>query len=268
MAILKFGQNENTYETNNAGSRDDKPKVILKTWQDLLDYMDIDPVELPWNSDGVTALRILREKYGAQIRELNDKYLDEVMCNFAACGSEKQLNALGSAMAEIGLNFCEIELNSHEFLVAVRRESSKSQWNEKWSSIVKRNRPYEIIRSFALSRDESLNATAEDIRIPMTSVQVAGTGLFSRNSSINESILDHFLIVLYDIYESDREDAVRKMRVYDLRYWPIREIENVHYSYNRSNIEPYSLEIETECGERYYYVGDWFGWYSTVDVEG
>ena len=263
MAAFPFVRT--SYDSQNScATQSEMPQVTLKTWQELLDYMEIDPVELPWNADGATALRLLREKYGSVLREIHEKSLDEIVSIFAKSSNLRQLEALGSALQNLGLNLGHIDLDSHQFLVFVRKMDSVSEWNKRWSNMTRRQRPSRIIRTLALSRSESLHASNDEIQLPMSSIQVSDIKQIY-SGRIQYSIIGHFLFIPYDVYNEDSADPYKQVRVYDLRYWPMRSLHAVNCTYNRRNIEPYTLEIETECGEKFCFVGNEFDWYKTIE---
>ena len=64
MAAYPFFRSGHVLDTNFCNNAADRPLVTIKTWQEFWNYMQIDPVELPWNADGKWTLRLLREKYG------------------------------------------------------------------------------------------------------------------------------------------------------------------------------------------------------------
>ncbi len=263
MAIVSRKGLHSTSETNT--SADQNPSVTLKTWNDLIHYMDIDPVVLPWNVDGTTALRILRNKYGTTFRELHDASLDEAIRLYAADSYLKQLQALGTALNNLELSFCLFNHETNENYAFIRKEENKSEWNKRLAALKnKASFGYRTFSPVSLDMDEPLDAATNHNQIPMSMLQVTDT--FS-TSGTDDIVIEHFLVIQYNTYDTSLEQPVKKVRVYDLRYWPMRPLEKVNYSYDRNNIEPYSLEIETECGEKYIYVGDGSDWYKTTENE-
>ena len=255
MALMRKNVIDN--HANTISSDRCVPQVTLKSWSDLIHYMGIDPVEFPWNVDGVTALRIFRDKYGKTMHEINDPYLDEVMQNYAGECYSRQIYALSTAMDQLGLIFCSFN-NGTKCYYFIRKEENRAEWSERLSSL-KLGR-----RAFSSIPGDSLEDSTNHSQIPMSMLQVTDT---LSQSGTDDSIIEHFLVIRYDTYEPCMEQPIKKVRVYDLRYWPMRPLEKVSFEYDRNHIEPYSLEIETECGEKYCYVGDDIHWYKTVESE-
>ena len=190
MAIVSRKVINSTSETST--SADQNPSVTLKTWNDLIHYMNIDPVVLPWNVDGATALRILRDKYGTTLRELHDASLDEAIRLYAADSYLKQLQALGTALNNLELSFCLFNHETDENYAFIRKEENKSEWNKRLAALKnKASFGYRTFWPVSLDRDESLDASTNPIQIPMSRLQVTNTFFIS---DTDHTVVEHFLV--------------------------------------------------------------------------
>lgn len=227
-------------------------RKIFKTWHEVMSYMQIETVELPWNSDGATALRILREKYGNRYKNINDSFLDEVVDAYDERSSQEQLAALGEAIQELGLRFCHLSLNPPHYTVFIVETDNTKDYLNKWKEVLTRRQFFNMIDTFAMRRDETLDRPSEDVKIPMSFVQVMGAqdAKYSR-----EYVLDKiFFVVTYEKVERFNPEPIKQLRIYDLRKWPVQLLE-AKLEFDREYIEPYTLTITADDGE-YIYLGD------------
>lgn len=249
MAIIR----RNIALENKSDDNEIVQRKIFKTWHEVMAYMQIETVELPWNADGKTALEILRKQYGKRYNNINDSFLDEVVDAYSTRSSTEQLAALGEAMQELKLRFCHLNLNPPQYTVfAVESDNTRDYLNQ-WKEVLTRRQFFNMIDTFAMRRGETLDNPAEDVRIPMSSVQVIGN---QDNVRIGrEYILDgRFFVVTYETVERFNPEPIKNLRIYDLRSWPLEQLE-IKLEFDRENIEPYTLTIKT-CDDTHVYVGD------------
>ena len=227
-------------------------RKIFKTWHEVMAYMQIETVELPWDADGKLALEILRKQYGKRYKMINDPFLDDVVDAYATRSTTEQLAALGEAMQELKLRFCHLNLNPPQYTVfAVEADNTRDYLNQ-WKEVLTRRQFFNMIDTFSMRRDETLDNPAEDVRIPMASVQVLSPqdARFGR-----EYVLDKcFFVVTFETVERFNPEPIKNLRIYDLRTWPLQLLE-IKLEFDRENIEPYTLTIKTSEGARVY-VGD------------
>ena len=228
-------------------------RKIFKTWHEVMEYMQIETVELPWNVDGITALRILREKYAKRFKCINDSFLDEVVDAYQTRSSGEQLAALGAGMQELKLRFCHLNLNPPQYTVFAVESDNTRDYLNKWKEVLTRRQFFNMIDTFAMHHGETLDRPADDVRIPMSFVQVIGNQNNANNGC--EYILDgKYLVITFETVERYNPEPVRNMRIYDLKSWPLLQID-FELSFDRENIEPYTLKIKADSGE-IIYVGD------------
>jgi hypothetical protein len=243
MAMLR---RLNSKFDNDTASGNAASGKMFKTWPQLLDELNIDPVEIPWNATGMAALEILRGKYGVKFYGLKDLAIDEAVQKYKGRSSEEQLSALGTAVQQHGLYLCRIHTNFdiHYYIDTIDRIQEIKKKREPFAM-------YRVIESMCsvveLGRDKSLENPTNDILFPVSAIQV------SNPDSSFPYLLEHFLIVPYKLCD-DKCHAHIELRVYDVRYWPLRELK-YELSFDSNNIEPYTLIIESECGEKFCYVG-------------
>ena len=253
MVLLRKGSKFESESNNKAN--DDKEIVqrkIFKTWHEVMSYMQIETVELPWNADGATALSILRKQYGKRYVSINDSFLDEVVDAYSSRSSSEQLAALGEAMQELKLRFCHLNLNPPQYTVFAVESDNTRDYLNKWKEVLTRRQFFNMIDTFAMRRGETLDKPADDVRIPMSSVQVVG----SRDAQYGrEYVLDKkFFVVTFETVERFNPEPIKNLRIYDLRSWPLRQMD-IKLEFDRENIEPYTLTIKTDNGP-IIYVGD------------
>ena len=236
---------------------DEQEKIqrkTFKTWEEVLEYLEIEPVELPWNVNGEMALKILREKYGKKYVALDDIFLDDVVDAYSERSTSDQLAALGEAMQELKLRFCQLNIplkSESVYTVFAVEADDTSDYLSRWKAVLTRRQFFSSIDTFALRRNESLDKPSEDVQIPMQSVQIVSIS----NNRHTPYLLDTFLVVPFETYDMRRPEPIIEVRVYDIRNWPLREVEHVELSYDRHNLEPYTLKINSEWGLKVY-VGD------------
>ena len=228
-------------------------RTIFKTWTEVLEFMRIETIELAWNVDGITALKALRKKYGKRLAAMNDTFLDEVVDAYRERSTSEQLGALGEAMQALGLRFCHLNLNPANYTVFVVESDNTRDYLNQWKRVLTRRQFFNMIDTFSMRRGETLDKPCEDVRIPMEFLQAVNN---RGNRFSNEYILDNqFLVIPFETIDRYTPESIRNLRIYDLRTWPLRELKAA-LTFDRENIEPYSLEISTESGEVYHYVGD------------
>jgi adenylate kinase family enzyme len=253
MVIVRRNSGNSSFDNKSNDENEVVQRKIFKTWHEVMAYMQIETVELPWNADGVTTLRILRDHYGKRFKSLSDPFLDEVVDAYSTRSTSEQLAALGEAMQELKLRFCHLNLNPPQYTVFAVESDNTRDYLNKWKEVLTRRQFFNMIDTFAMRREESLDKPAEDVRIPMSSLQVLGV---QDTGYGREYILDKkYLVVTYETVERYTPEPIKNLRIYDLRTWPLRELK-VNLSFDRENIEPFSLEISTESGEVCHYVGD------------
>lgn len=228
-------------------------RKIFKTWTEVLKYMNIETIDLPWDVKGTQALEALRKKYGKRFKALDDPFLDDVVDAYRDRSASDQLSALGEALQELKLRFCRLNLNPTNYTVFVVESDNTKDYLNQWKAVLTRRQFFNTIDTFSMRHDETLDNPSEDVKIPMESVQVL-SNLGSRWG--NEYILDgHFLVIPYETVTQDNPEPKKQLRIYDIRSWPLRELK-VELSFNRENLEPYSLSLTTESGTTFHYVGD------------
>ena len=252
VLLSKSRKNISPFGNKNTEDQGVIQRKIFKTWHEVMAYMQIETVELPWNADGRTALDILRKHYGKRYNNIKDSFLDEVVDAYCERGSMEQLAALGEAMQELGLRFCHLGLNPPQYTVFVVESDNTRDYLNKWKEVLTRRQFFNMIDTFAMRRDETLDKPAEDVRIPMSFVQVVG----AQDAKLGrEYVLDKkFFCVTYEKVERFTPEPTKLLRIYDLRSWPVRLLD-IKLEFDRENIEPYTLTIHAE-DEDYVYVGD------------
>ena len=248
MAMLK---RLNSRFDNDSVNRFVEPEKVYKTWQQILDDFKIEPILIAWNTDGMNALRILREKYGHRFGMLHNSMLDEIVQKFKGRGVQEQLEALGTAVKKFDLYLCCFQINREEYyyyIEKIDRIEELLKLNELYSLFRIKHKLCKII---ALNDDNLLETPLNDIQIPISSIQLKKSGSYYDNPYT----LEHFLIAPYKTLTENYLGEITQLRVYDLRYWPLHELKH-ELIYNSANIEPYTLMIESESGEKYCYVGD------------
>ena len=253
VIIRKSGNRDSRLETQNNSENEVIDRKTFKTWKEVMEFMAIETVELPWNVDGVTALKVLRKKFGKRLPALKDTFLDDVVNAYQERCSSEQLGALGEAMQELKLRFCHLNLNPPKYTVfAVESDNTRDYLNQ-WKKVLTRRQFFNMIDTFSMRRGETLDKPSEDVRIPMESIQVVGD---QGSRFCNEYILDgHFLVIPFETVDRYNPEPIKNLRVYDIRSWPLRELK-IKVSFDRENIEPFSLEITTKSGDTCHYVGD------------
>ena len=249
MAMLRRLSSRFDKDSTNSESNAD---IRFATWQQLLDYLMIDPVEIPWNANGAETLDILRRNYGTRFPALNDSKFDETARRFDGRSIDEQTDALGSAAQNFNLVVCRIRLEEDREDLYYLYIDTKERIDE----ITTRREPLSLYHTIqrlisiaSLNCDVSLDNPPVDMRLPVSMIMVGA------EKWENFTKLGHFLIVFYHTVETSHPEKQERVRVYDLRYWPIRELKH-ELSYNRNNIMPYTLTIESDCGEKYCFVGE------------
>ena len=215
VIVRRTSANNTSFDNKNNDENEIIQRKIFKTWHEVMAYMQIETVELPWNADGVTTLRILREHYGKRFKSLGDSFLDEVVEAYSTRSTSEQLAALGEAMQELKLRFYHLNLNPPQYTVFAVESDNTREYLNKWKEVLTRRQFFNMIDTFAMRREESLDKPAEDVRIPMSSLQVVGAqdARFGR-----EYILDKkYLVVTYETVERYTPDPIKNLRIYDLR---------------------------------------------------
>lgn len=231
-------------------------RKIFKTWQEIIAYLNIDTVELPWNVNGEMALKALRAKYSKQFRELDNVFLDDVVDAYCDRSTSDQLAALGQAMQELKLRFCQLNIplnGSSAYTVFAVEADDTSDYLNRWKEVLTRRQFFRSIDTFELRHGETLDNPSEDVRIAMQSVQITGFAGDRRSVYVLDG---RFLVAPFETYERHIAEPIIQVRVYDIRNWPIREVQKAKLSYDCYDIEPYTLQIETEEGEIIVYLGD------------
>ena len=241
-------------------SKNDEPqekiqRKIFKTWPEVLAYLNIETVELPWNANGEMALAILRARYIQKFSALEDEFLDDVVEAYSDRSTPDQLAALGEAMQELKLRFCQLNIplkSEAGYTVFAVAADDTSDYLSRWKEVLTRRQFFRSINTFALRHGETLDNPADDVQIPMHSVQIIGAS----ENRITPYILDkYFLIVPFETYDQNHPEPLINVRVYDIRTWPLRELQDISLSFDRNNIEPYTLSIRND-GTETVYVGD------------
>lgn len=250
---------------DSCANQNGQPLVSHKTWQDLLEYLEILPVELPRDADGATTLRLLRERYGNKFQEMQDPFLDEIVDRFSKTNHGRQLAALGSALQKLELALYRLKFNDHIFpnTVCVGRKDDDARRKEHWNAVtpwfLSFRRSFRLIQ---LDRNNTLESASDPTGIPMSFTELGGE---ATTRWTNYRLIEHFLVIPYNDYQMDCDKPTQHVRVYDLRYLPIREVQSVKITYNSLNIVPYTLEFETEYGEKFCYVASVGGFFNMLE---
>ena len=239
--------------TSNTEENEVIERKIFKTWTEVMKYMNIETIELAWNVDGMTALKALRKKYGEHLAAIHDRFLDEVVDAYQDRSTSEQLGALGEAMQELKLRFCRLNLSPVKYTVFVVESDNTRDYLNQWKKVLTRRQFFNMIDTFSMRRGETLDKPCEDVRIPMEFLQAVNNQ--GNRFSIVYILDERFLVIPFETFERFSPESVKGLRVYDLQTWPLQELK-VNLSFDRENIEPYSLEISTGSGDVYHYVGD------------
>ena len=267
VLVRKNADRTPALEKKNAEDREVVQRKIFKKWHEVMDYMGIETIELPWDTDGAQALSKLRDHYGDRFPALRDPFLDEVVEAYATRSTTDQLAALGEAMQEFRLRFCHLNLNPPQYTVfAVETDNTRDYLN-KWKEVLTRRQFFNTVDTFAMRREESLDKPSEDVRIPMSFMQLVRT--YARHFNRVYILDGRFLVVTHDEVERYIPSPVVRLRIYDLETWPLRELPN-KLEFDRENIEPYTLTIQLDT-KTIVYVGDDLdrprSWKNTVQDE-
>ena len=257
VLVSKTRSNLNTYDNQTDEDKEVIQRKIFKTWHEVMAYMQIETIELPWDADGAKTLKILRKHYGKRYKAIKDPFLDEVVDAYSSRSASEQLAALGQAMQEFKLRFCHLNLNPPQYTVFVVETDNTREYLNRWKEVLTRRQFFNMIDTFSMRRDETLDKPAEDVRIPMTFVQVLGSqeARYGR-----EYILDKkYFVVTYETVERLNPEPTKHLRVYNLCSWPVKQID-CKLEFDRDNIEPYTLTLEnvgSDSNQKYnIYVGD------------
>lgn len=254
MAMLKHLSSRFDNESN----KDDTTTYRwVGTWQQWFDTLKIDPVTIPWNANGALVLEILRDKYGAYHCALSDTLLDETVRKFEKRSRDAQIAALGAAAEKIGLTLCYIDRGSRDldfiysdsdciYIDTTERIDEINNQVRSGKTTMQNRIILEMIKP--LGHHTSIDEPEEDIHIPVSSIQIG-------RPHCRAYKLEHFLVVPYKTYETNSPVEHDQLRIYDLRYWPMREL-RYELTFCRDNIMPYTLIIESECGEKFCFVGE------------
>jgi len=234
--------------------------MVMKTWSEVLAHLNIHLVDLPWNVTAKSALQELRKQFGDSFSKLYDLSLDEVVELYNGRGITLQLEALGSALQRVGLRLCHLAIQPSSYKLFVTDSVNTRSFQEMWKGLITRRQFFDNIETISL-RSTDMSKPDNEIVIPMQSVQLINNDMRGfkrvRRHFFGDDVaqVDSFLLI--QVLASGADDVQPlppQIIAYDLRSWPLVPYPTT-LSYNRNNIEPYSIEFTTTAGEYYNFEG-------------
>ena len=221
-------------------SRPNSP--IFKTWQEVQDYLNYEMIYLPWDADGVETLAMLRQNFGKTHADLFDPYLDALVKDNLPCETYEQARRLADELETYGLKLYNVYSIGGKVMTTLLDDSEHSKSFANRCSALKH--PWIRLVALHSSIAHPLN---DDIQAPVQTAQIV-------SCDDQYYILDNFLILINYSYERFDPRDICTIKAYDLRYWPLRPAKT-DLVYDRNNLMPYRLTIQTEWGEMTVYDG-------------